>query len=499
MSTESQDHSSSDVQYRWSWQTVFHLLGLSLFATINESAFQFALIIELAFITNFLPTNSVAAYAAVVATTTFALNVFNFLLVTTLAQVGKAVGAKNWGKIGPRFRLALLTAMILGASAAGLLLALQKPIFTHLMTLSQPVVAEVGKVFKIRLVLLPLMMVQRVCVGLLGGYQRIRVLAFQSLFIAALEVLSQWVALRILNLGLVGATWASVVTALAGALLSLLLVVWLPPKDARGRIMLCGCGTERETQSSNLSVICDFATGSCNTVVRSLLLTASIYTMSIMAAKLGTSTLAAHQVAVTLWMLMSLICDGLADVGTILGSKLVGVGGRMREFAVIRDILLLMGLALGIIAAAVMFFLRDDILRLFNLGSTSQDLLLSLWPLLCCMQVVNAAVFVFDGFIYAVQAFRFVRNLMILGCLGVFGPTMAVAMAIHKWRSLLAIWVAKTGLNVVRALGAFWLLYWRLPRKWDEAETRDMRGELDRGRSSDANAHRTASLTSPLI
>ena len=82
------------------------------------------------------------------------------------------------------------------------------------------------------------------------------------------------------------------------------------------------------------------------------------------------------------------------------------------------------------------------------------------------MQIVNASVFVLDGLIYAAQAFRFVRNLMCAACLLWFAPSLYVGMVVLSFRSLLAIWVAKTGLNVIRALGAFWLWYRALPQTW---------------------------------
>ena len=73
---------------------------------------------------------------------------------------------------------------------------------------------------------------------------------------------------------------------------------------------------------------------------------------------------------------------------------------------------------MGILAAAGMFLFRDPILDLFNVENKKATfvLLKSIWPILCAMQVINAAVFVLDGLIYAAHAFRFVRNLMIIAC-----------------------------------------------------------------------------------
>jgi hypothetical protein len=40
------------------------------------------------------------------------------------------------------------------------------------------------------------------------------------------------------------------------------------------------------------------------------------------------------------------------------------------------------------------------------------------WPLLCAMQLVNSLVFVYDGLIFATQRWSYVRNVMLVACLG---------------------------------------------------------------------------------
>jgi len=44
------------------------------------------------------------------------------------------------------------------------------------------------------------------------------------------------------------------------------------------------------------------------------------------AGRLGTATLAAHQVVAQLWMLTSYVVDGFAVAGTVLGSRLASLG-----------------------------------------------------------------------------------------------------------------------------------------------------------------------------
>ena len=203
-------------RYTRSSGTCHRLLCLSAFSTVNESSFQLALLVELGLVTRCLSAPSVAAYAAITSTTTFALGLFNFLLTTTMAQVGKAVGGARWHEIGTRFRAAVLSAVVIGVLCGVAFWALETTIFDHIMALDAATLDEIHSVWPVRLTLLPLMMVQRVCSGLLAGYHRVRWLAARTVVIALVEILSQWLALYVFKTGIFGATVGAAATAACG-------------------------------------------------------------------------------------------------------------------------------------------------------------------------------------------------------------------------------------------------------------------------------------------
>ena len=109
--------------------TAARLVRLSLLSIINESSFPAALLVELALVANAVPRDALAAYAAVVGTTTFAQGVFNFLLTVTMAQVARSVGARRWREVGSRLRIALCTAVAVGACCGLVLLLLEEPLW----------------------------------------------------------------------------------------------------------------------------------------------------------------------------------------------------------------------------------------------------------------------------------------------------------------------------------------------------------------------------------
>eukprot|EP01047_Picozoa_sp_COSAG01_P030553 COSAG01_NODE_2134_length_8347_cov_43.066319_3_plen_173_part_00 len=162
------------------------------------------------------------------------------------------------------------------------------------------------------------------------------------------------------------------------------------------------------------------------------------------------------QVLLSLWTLSSYICDGFADVGTMLGSADVGAG---RSIAALSRRLLCLGVGTGALCSALMWAGEAQIMHAFTHEPGVHAELRSAWSVLVLMQPCNAAVFVYDGLMLALQAFAFIRNLMLGATLGMFSPALLLFYAVGVAgieHTLLAVWVAKCWLNVGRCAGAAW-------------------------------------------
>jgi len=81
-----------------------------------------------------------------------------------------------------------------------------------------------------------------------------------------------------------------------------------------------------------------------------------------------------------------------------------------RRFARLARRVLLLGVAVGGGAGAALNAWRDPVIALFT-GEPGAVAVLRgpVWALLCAMQPVNGAVFVYDGLLYATQSFAWVR------------------------------------------------------------------------------------------
>jgi len=169
------------------------------------------------------------------------------------------------------------------------------------------------------------------------------------------------------------------------------------------------------------------------------------------------------QICYTLWMLTSYLSDGFADIGTMLGSKLLG-SYKSDLIKPIFNKLAGMGIVFGALMGGGFFIFRDPVIHSFTTDVPAVELINTMWWLLCLMQAVNSAVFVYDGLLYATGEFWLVRNIMIIGCAVWFMP--AVYYFNLTFHTFLALWVVKAVLNLWRCGTAVWLIHFRFYPLW---------------------------------
>mmetsp|Transcript_35026 Transcript_35026/g.79119 ORF Transcript_35026/g.79119 Transcript_35026/m.79119 type:complete len:141 (+) Transcript_35026:784-1206(+) len=90
-------------------------------------------------------------------------------------------------------------------------------------------------------------------------------------------------------------------------------------------------------------------------------------------------------------------------------------------------------------------------------------------------------VFTYDGLLLAAEQFAFVRNVLLVGALGLFGP--ALAFGFLKRRTLLAVWEAKALLNLWRAATAIGRVSFWLPAEWQKIKDSEISGAGEDGGS----------------
>ncbi len=120
---------------------------------------------------------------------------------------------------------------------------------------------------------------------------------------------------------------------------------------------------------------------------------------------------------------------------------------------------LALGITTGLTIGSFFYLCAPYVIHAFtNDPLTAAALPPRLWGLVCFFQVVNGATFVYDGLLYALQAFAYVRNLMVLGTVCMFVPVLVVLLRVDG--TLFAVWGAKGALNVWRCGAAALRVHW---------------------------------------
>jgi putative MATE family efflux protein len=185
--------------------------------------------------------------------------------------------------------------------------------------------------------------------------------------------------------------------------------------------------------------------------------TASLYGAFLVAsavlARIGSDSLAAHQIAFQLWVFLALALDAVAIAGQVIVGRSLGAGDaesaraaarRMIEWAVVA----------GAVFAVVLLALTEVIPRGFTSDPAVLDRAGEIWPLFALMQPANGAVFALDGILIGAGDTRFLMWGMLFAGLGVFAPIALLSLAFH-W-GIVGVWVGLLGLIAARLLTCGW-------------------------------------------
>jgi putative MATE family efflux protein len=180
------------------------------------------------------------------------------------------------------------------------------------------------------------------------------------------------------------------------------------------------------------------------------------------AARIGDTTLAAHQIGAQLWTFCALFLDSTAIAAQALIGRLLGAG-QMDAAQALGRRLLWAGAWLGIAFAVVLAAGYAVVPRAFTSDPGVIDKAHVLWPFLVLMMPVNGWVFALDGILLGAGDLRFMRNVTAAAAvLGYVPITLATAQfgwgLAGIWTGISAfIWI-RAGVGFARWRGRRWLI-----------------------------------------
>ena len=371
--------------------------------------------------------------------------VFNFLEYAVTPLVARSLGAGDHREAG-RFTVAALAISVgAGAAATVALIAFGEPVL-RVFGASGAVLDGAVTYVTIRALGIPALLVILVGHGAFRGYQDTRTPLMVTLGLNAVNLVLDPVLIFGLGWGIAGAAWATVVAQWIGAVWFLGLFFWLR-RDQLGI----------EFGKPHRRSLRFLVRAGKPMVLRNASLLASLTAATMVAARVGTVSVAAHQIAIQLWIFMALVIDALAIAGQAVVGKELGAGER--EVArTVSDRLLAFGVLFGVGLALSLGAVSPWIAGWFSPDAGVVVAFASILPILVVMQPVNGLVFVWDGIAIGAAAFGFLAGSTLAAAAVSIGLLLAV---IPLGWGLQGVWAAVVALMLVRAVTLWWWYAYR--------------------------------------
>ncbi|XP_017983434.1 PREDICTED: protein DETOXIFICATION 42 isoform X2 [Theobroma cacao] len=186
-------------------------------------------------------------------------------------------------------------------------------------------------------------------------------------------------------------------------------------------------------------------------LIRVMAVTFCITLSASMAARQGSTSMAAFQVCLQVWLATSLLADGLAVAGQAILASAFAKGDHEKATATASRVLQL-GLVLGLILAVVLggglsfgakLFTKDvNVLHLIGTGI----------PFVAATQPINSLAFVFDGVNFGASDFAYSAFSLVLVAI----VSIICLSILSSSRGFIGLWIALTIYMSLRAFAGFW-------------------------------------------
>ncbi|MGW0789938.1 MATE family efflux transporter [Streptomyces sp. NPDC002911] len=381
-----------------------------------------------------LGTPQLAGLAVAAALLTTAVSIFVFLAYATTAAVARQVGAGDLASAIRQGMDGIWLALLIGAAVIAVTLPLA-PWMVDVFGASDTAAPYAITYLRISSLGIPAMLVVLAATGVLRGLQDTRT----PLYVA----IGGFAANGALNVGLVygaglgiaGSAWGTVIAQVGMALVYLIVVV----RGARRH----GASLRPDAAGIRAS-----AQAGVPLLVRTLSLRAVLMIATAVAARLGDTDIAAHQIILSLWSLTAFALDAIAIAGQAIIGRYLGANDAKGAREACRR-MVQWGIVSGVVLGVVIVLTRPLFVPVFTGDASVQNTLLPALLVVALSQPISGVVFVLDGVLMGAGDGRYLAWAMVL-TLAVFAP---VALLLPSYGGgLTALWGAMTLMMTVRLL-----------------------------------------------
>ncbi len=367
-----------------------------------------------------------------------AVSIFVFLAYATTAAVARRVGAGDLAAAIRQGMDGIWLALLLGVAVIAVTLP-TAPWLVQLFGASDTAAPYATTYLRISSLSIPAMLIVLAATGVLRGLQDTKT----PLYVA----IGGFTANAGLNAGLVygadlgiaGSAWGTVIAQCGMAVAYLIVVV----RGAR----LHGASLRPDAAGIRAS-----AQAGVPLLVRTLSLRAVLLIATAVAARLGDSNIAAHQIVLSLWSLMAFALDAIAIAGQAIIGRYLGANDAKGAREACRR-MVQWGIASGVVLGVLIVTLQPLFIPLFTSDQTVRDTLLPALLVVAVSQPIAGVVFILDGVLMGAGDGPYLARAMLV-TLAVFAPVALLVPAFGG--GLTAVWCAMTLMMAVRMV-TLWL------------------------------------------
>ncbi|MEV1048332.1 MATE family efflux transporter [Streptomyces sp. NPDC049916] len=385
-----------------------------------------------------LGTSQLAGLGIAAALLMTAVSIFVFLAYATTAAVARRLGAGDLPAAIRQGMDGIWLALLLGVVVVALAIP-SAPWLVDVFGASDTAAPYAITYLRISALGIPAMLVVLAATGVLRGLQDTRT----PLYVA----IGGFTANAVLNvtlvygagLGIAGSAWGTVIAQVGMAAAYLIVVVR---------------GARRHSASlrPDAAGIRASARAGVPLLVRTLSLRAVLMIATAIAARLGDSDIAAHQIILSLWSLTAFALDAIAIAGQAIIGRYLGANDEQGAREACRR-MVEWGIGSGVVLGILIVLARPLFIPLFTSDPSVKDALLPALLVVAVSQPIAGVVFVLDGVLMGAGDGRYLAWAMLL-TLAVFAPVALLVPALGG--GLTALWWAMTLMMTVR-LATLWL------------------------------------------
>jgi putative MATE family efflux protein len=227
-------------------------------------------------------------------------------------------------------------------------------------------------------------------------------------------------------MGIQGAAWASLISQAIMALMAFIFVLWKTDVSLRLKFPL-------HPEIKRLVHMC------INLFVRSVALNAALMLAVREATGLGKEYIAAHAIAINIWLFTAFFIDGYGAAGNILGGKLLGEKDYTTLWKLTKRVNLYnLFVAVMLVVAGLIFY--KDLGLLFNKDAEVLSIFYGMFFMVLISQPLNALGFTLDAIFKGLGEMRYLRNVLLGATILGFIPFMFLGR--YMGWGLIGIWLA---------------------------------------------------------